>query len=197
MAAPGRQAGTRAHAPAVPHEIAFEAPAHVHDALGALARTEDVRLSPSGRRLAIAGFANGRIAIAEVEITRTAAGPEVAVTAVEHVESPAFQDPHGVDFVDEDVLVVANRGGGVAVLRLVPGGADLLATTGPVRTTRRACSTRPGPSRCARTLPAGARSSRATTTPTRSRGTRWTRAAGWWTASSSSGAGSTSPTAWR
>ena len=117
----------------MPHEIAFEAPGHVHDALGALARTEDVRLSPSGRRLAIAGFANGRIAIAEVEITRTAAGPEVAVTAVEHVESPAFQDPHGVDFVDEDVLVVANRGGGVAVLRLVPGRADLLATTGPVR----------------------------------------------------------------
>jgi hypothetical protein len=122
-----------AHAPAVPLEIAFEAPPHVHDVLAALARTEDVRLSPSGRRLAIAGFANGRIANADVEIERTASGPEVAVTGIEDVESPAFQDPHGVDFVDEETLVVANRGGGIAVLRLVPGGAELLATTGPVR----------------------------------------------------------------
>jgi DNA-binding beta-propeller fold protein YncE len=116
----------------VPLELAFTAPQEVRDALAAIGRTEDVRFSPSGRRLAIAGFANGRIAVAEVEISRESSAPTVAVTAIENVESPAFQDPHGLDFIDEETIVVGNRGGGVAVVRLTGARAELLATTAPV-----------------------------------------------------------------
>ena len=113
-------------------EIAFTAPQEVRDALAAIGRTEDVRFSPSGRRLAIAGFANGRIAVADVEISREGSTPAVSVTAVETVESPAFQDPHGLDFVDEETIVVGNRGGGVAVVRLTGAGAEVPAMTEPV-----------------------------------------------------------------
>jgi hypothetical protein len=113
----------------VPLEIAFDTSLEVRDALERLARTEDVRFSPNGKRLAIAGFARGRIAIAEVEITRDDSGPSVAVSAIEEVESPALLDPHGLDFVDDDTLVVGNRGGGVSVLRLEAAGAELVATT--------------------------------------------------------------------
>ncbi len=119
----------------MPLEIPFEATRAVREALAALGRTEDVRLSPSGRRLALAGFANGRIAVADVELSRDGSEPAVAVTAVAVTESPAFRDPHGLDFVDEETLVVGNRGGGIAVLRLAPGNgaAELLATTDSVR----------------------------------------------------------------
>jgi hypothetical protein len=112
VAVHGRQASG-----ATPHEIAFEAPAAARAVLARLGRTEDVRISPSGRRLAIAGFAKGRLALADVEIS----ADHVAVAAVEELESPALRDPHGLDFVDEDTLVVGDRGRGIAVLDLRSG----------------------------------------------------------------------------
>lgn len=116
-------------APPVPLEIAFDAPPAVREALARLARTEDVRFSPSGKRLAIAGFAKGRIAIADVEIARNGSGPRVAVTGIQELASPALEDPHGLDFADEETLVVGNRGGGVAVFGLTPASVGLMATT--------------------------------------------------------------------
>jgi DNA-binding beta-propeller fold protein YncE len=108
---------------AVPLEIGFDASADVRDDLAALARTEDVRFSPSGRRLAIAGFAGELIAIADVEITTSESGPEIAVTSLDQLESAALREPHGLDFVDDDTLAVGNRGGGVEVFRLPPAGS--------------------------------------------------------------------------
>jgi Lipoprotein LpqB beta-propeller domain len=104
-------------------EVGFEAPAAVRDALAAMGRTEDIRLSPNGRRLAFAGYGGGRIAIADVEFTSTASGPEVAVTSLDWLASPDLREPHGVDFVDDDTLVVADRIAGIFVFRLPgPGG---------------------------------------------------------------------------
>jgi hypothetical protein len=118
---------------AVSVEIGFDAPSDVRDALAALGRTEDVRLAPSGRRLAIACFARERIAVADVDIGISPSGPEIAVTSLDHLASPALREPHGLDFVDDDTLVVGNRAGGVAVLRLpAPGGADEMTKMGPV-----------------------------------------------------------------
>jgi hypothetical protein len=88
--------------------------------LGELGRTEDVRFSPSGTRLAIAGFLKNEIAVADVEITE---GPTVAVTAVIRVRSPALQLPHGLDWIDEESIVVGNRDGAVVELRTPPSGA--------------------------------------------------------------------------
>jgi DNA-binding beta-propeller fold protein YncE len=109
-------------------EVGFDAPEGVRAALAAIGRTEDVRFAPSGRRLAIACFVGQGIALADVAITVGESGPEIAVTSFDLLESTALNDPHGVDFVDDDTLVVANRGGGVAVLRLPSsGGGELTA----------------------------------------------------------------------
>ena len=102
----------------VPLEVGFDAPECVRDALAAIGRTEDVRFAPSGRRLAIACLVGQGIALADVAITVGESGPEIAVTSLDLLDSTALSDPHGIDFVDDDTLVVANRGGGVAVLRL-------------------------------------------------------------------------------
>jgi hypothetical protein len=106
-----------------PCELAFDASGPVHEALAALGRTEDVRFSPSGRRLAFACYSTEQVAVAELRIERSVSGPEIGVTRVDVLTSRDLREPHGLDFVDDDTLVVGNRGGGISVLRL-PDGAE-------------------------------------------------------------------------
>jgi hypothetical protein len=112
--------------------MAYEAPAHVRRALASMGRTEDIRFSPSGRRVAFACYARNEIALVDVAIDREAGSVKVAVTDVAFCGSPAIREPHGLDFVDENVLVVANRGGVLDVLRIpqpgTEGGAVSLAS---------------------------------------------------------------------
>jgi hypothetical protein len=102
-------------------EIALELPSMVRDVLDSLGRTEDVRLAPDGRRLAIACYWRDAIAIGDVELARSASGPAAALTRLELLGSPLLHEPHGLDWRDEETLVVANRAGGVALLRLADG----------------------------------------------------------------------------
>ena len=77
----------------------------VRERLAALGRTEDIRLSPSGRRLAIACYAIDRIAVGEIELSPGG----VRLRRLKPLSSPVVRHPHGVDFVDDDTLVVASR----------------------------------------------------------------------------------------
>ncbi|CAO3424241.1 hypothetical protein [Azospirillum doebereinerae] len=68
-------------------------------------RTEDVKFSPSGRRMAVISVDNC-IFIYDVNIT---ARPIQVILKIE-IRSASLIYPHGVDFLSEDVIVVANRG---------------------------------------------------------------------------------------
>ena len=99
--------------------IAYDAPPAVRAAVEQIQRVEDVTFSPSNRRLAIADFDRDVIVIADVEITFVHEhGPCVAVTNVAEFSSPRFRDPHGVDFVDDDTIIVASREGSVTIHRV-------------------------------------------------------------------------------
>lgn len=108
--------------------LAFEAPEEVREALAAMGRTEDVRLSPSGSRLAFACYKRSQIAVAEVAIERGASGVEVEISGLVFHDSPSLRDPHGLDFVDDEHIVVANRAGAIELLRL-PAPGDTVATS--------------------------------------------------------------------
>jgi hypothetical protein len=120
-----------------PDELRYEAPDAVRDAIAGMGRTEDLRFSPDGRRLAFACYATNRIAVAEVEI-----GPPIAVTRVVYLESERLQEPQGIDFLDDETIVVGNRAGDVEVFRirtdkLEPSGSagdasDLITSPGSV-----------------------------------------------------------------
>src|SRR5271165_5891223 len=106
-------------------ELQIEASDEVREALLGLGRTEDVRFAPDGHRIAIACFEQELIAVADIEISRSGAIPVVSITGLERFASTSLCEPHGLDFVDDDVIVVGNRGGGVSVFRLpagLPGG---------------------------------------------------------------------------
>jgi len=107
-------------------EIAFEAPEPVRAALQNLGRTEAVRFSPNQRRLALAGIARNSVAIVDIEIAQNGERPHVTVTDVVELTAPGLEYPHGVDFLDDDELLVVARRGPPAVLRLPPsaGASD-------------------------------------------------------------------------
>ena len=85
--------------------------------IGQLGRTEDIRFSPDGSRLAIAGFKKGSCLVLGVQVSD---GPSVALTSALEITSDQLRQPHGFDFIGNDRLVVANRDGAVTVFRLPP-----------------------------------------------------------------------------
>ena len=103
-------------------QIKYTAPKHVSEVLASLGRTEDVKLSPSNRRLAIASFLRNKIAIFDFQLTTTPNGKQVALEDATEISSPYFNYPHGIDFIDEETIIVVNRGGEVPILKLPPVG---------------------------------------------------------------------------
>src|SRR5439155_19840113 len=111
-------------------KIQYAAPQSVTDAIGSLGRTEDVRFSPSNRRLAVAAFKRDRIVVFDMDIASSLGATQVALTGGVELSSPALRLPHGLDFIDDNTLIVTSRGsedpvGGsaanVALFKLPPG----------------------------------------------------------------------------
>ena len=106
-------------------KISYQAAERVRALISTLGRTEDIRFSPNNRRLAIAAFNHSRIVLMDVEIATTGGTPEVSLTDGVEISSSCLRYPHGLDFLDDETLVVANREGDVAVFKLpsTRGGA--------------------------------------------------------------------------
>ena len=102
-------------------EIQYTAQQSVTDAVGSLGRTEDVRFSPSNRRLAVASFSRNRIVVFDIDIASSSGATQVALTGGVELASSALQWPHGLDFIDDDTLIVTSRGSDVALFKLPPG----------------------------------------------------------------------------
>lgn len=97
------------------NEIEWTASPRAEAVLAALGRTEDVAFSPSHRRLAVAGFHADRIAVFAIAIDRTAGAGKVTLGEVVEIHAPTLRKPHGVSFIDEGTVAVANRNGSVQV----------------------------------------------------------------------------------
>ncbi len=104
-------------------QLNYTASPHVAELIAAMGRTEDVRFSPSNRRLAVAGYLKDRCTLLDIEIDRAAARPGIVIRDAMTLCSPMLNEPHGFDFIDENTLVVANRSGIVVVLP-IPRGAS-------------------------------------------------------------------------
>jgi DNA-binding beta-propeller fold protein YncE len=111
-------------------EIQYTAQQSVTDAVGSLGRTEDVRFSPSNRRLAVASFIRNRIVVFDIDIASSLGATQIALTGGVELSSPALRLPHGLDFIDDNTLIVTSRGSegrvdgptaNVALFRLPPG----------------------------------------------------------------------------
>ncbi len=99
-------------------EISLDAPQSIRAALRRIGRSEDVSFAPNNRRLALACFDHNSIAIVDVDITTAGDRSTVIVTGVAEYSSPCLMRPHGVDFLDDETVLVANRKGNVVAFRL-------------------------------------------------------------------------------
>ena len=101
-------------------QLDYAAPQHVRDVVARLGRTEDVKFSPSNRRLAIAGFSNNKIAVFDVNLDISQNTKTINLTDVAEIYSTYLNYPHGIDFLDDETIIVANRGGNACILKLPP-----------------------------------------------------------------------------
>ena len=99
-------------------QIGFEAPENVRKVIASLGRTEDVKFSPSNRRLAVVGHWTHRIAVFDVAIDPSRNPKSVAITNVTEIASSYLKSPHGLDFIDDNKIIVANRGGEACIFEL-------------------------------------------------------------------------------
>jgi hypothetical protein len=102
-------------------KIDYEAPQHVRDVIASLGRTEDVKFSPSNRRLAVAGFFRNKITIFDVSIADSGNSKTVALTGVAEISSADLKWPHGLVFLDDNKVLVANRIGNACIFELPAG----------------------------------------------------------------------------
>lgn len=103
-------------------QIPFEASEDVRAAIEAIGRTEDLRFSPDNSLLAIAGYFTNRCLILRTHVAQARNGPRITVDDFMTVSADTMNSLHGIDFVDNETLAVANREGIVSILRL-PGGS--------------------------------------------------------------------------
>lgn len=93
--------------------LAFRPSEVVADRIRALGRTEDVMFSPDQKRLAIAGFSGNRILVMEIRTITDSGATVVLSEGCVELLCPEFNYPHGLAWMDDDTLVVANREGDV------------------------------------------------------------------------------------
>jgi len=91
------------------------------DVIATLGRTEDIRFSPSNRRLVVLSFSKNKGAVFEVNVSASPEGKIIISDAFEF-SSSHLKRPHGVDFIDEEKIIVANREGDITIFELPSGG---------------------------------------------------------------------------
>lgn len=81
-----------------------------------LGRTEDIQLSPDNRRIAIAGANEDKILILSIDTAAVWDGGPVRLGNSLELTCSDFQFPHGLFWVDDRTIIVANRNGHVTVI---------------------------------------------------------------------------------
>lgn len=105
----------------LPGQVALRGDPRVLATLHAIGRTEDVRIRRDGHLAVIAGFLDGTLTF--LDLPR---GDGMQVGAVVTLGAPGLGLPHGIEFVSDDVIVVADREAGLLFFTLVPGAGGVL-----------------------------------------------------------------------
>ncbi|MDG5974062.1 hypothetical protein H010_02297 [Hydrogenophaga taeniospiralis CCUG 15921] len=95
-----------------------EADAHIWSAIARIGRTEDLHFSPNNQRLALVGHLKNQLLVLDIEVPPLAQGGSIRLIDYLEVRSDALVYPHGVFWLDDQTLIVANRQGEAPVLHI-------------------------------------------------------------------------------
>jgi DNA-binding beta-propeller fold protein YncE len=100
--------------------IPFSADLDAQRAIDGIGRTEDVHFSPDNQRLALVGHLDNRLLVLGVRLAGDGATPRIHLHSPQEILSDAFAYPHGVFWINDETLIVANRQGDAPILRVPP-----------------------------------------------------------------------------
>jgi len=106
------------------YALEYSAPDRVRGVIAALGRTEDVKFSPNNSRLAVTSFLKNQITVFEICIAASEGVTKISVMDAVEISSSYLRQPHGVDFIDDGKIIVANRKGDATIFELPAGGGD-------------------------------------------------------------------------
>lgn len=112
--------------------VPFSMDADLACEIASIGRTEDVVFSPDGGRLAIIGHLANRLLLLSIDRRSTGDEPPLHLHSPLLLESSALAYPHGAFWIDEQTLVVANRGGAACIFRVPPPGTAGLHRVEPL-----------------------------------------------------------------
>lgn len=122
-----------------PQKIGLKISPSAEEAIRQVGRTEDIRFSPDNTRIVTPGFRQGSCLILDVEFGRHGSEPIIEITGFVEIRSKALHHPHGIDFIDNNTLIVANRRGWLAVFDLPrERGMNRTVSLEPVRVIKKA-----------------------------------------------------------
>lgn len=105
-------------------KVHFSADTNVRTCLRQIGRTEDISVTPSGDRIALAGFNAEKVYLFDMLFTRSGKKPYITLKNPVEISSAGMHKPHGLSFLNDHLLVVVNREGGAELIRLPPEGTS-------------------------------------------------------------------------
>lgn len=99
------------------HQIKIKGDDEVLRQLSQLGRTEDLHLSPNGNKLAIAGYVLNEIYIFELRNSEKS-NKQIHLNCFLRIQSPDLKNPHGVFWLDDSTIAVANREDATCIFKL-------------------------------------------------------------------------------
>jgi hypothetical protein len=115
-------------------QIEYSATEDVRAAIARLERTEDVQFAPGGGRLAVTAFNENRLLVLGIDVGSHAEPPTIVITSWLELESDALRQPHGLSWIDERTIAVANRNGQLSIFELPSQPASGSISLAPVKT---------------------------------------------------------------
>jgi len=100
--------------------IRYLASKGTRDLIADMGRTEDLKFSPDSRWIAIAGYRTNRIYVFAVRIFSRNGTKTIEIGKAASIRSASILEPHGIEFLGTDHLIVANRSGFIEILPLPP-----------------------------------------------------------------------------
>lgn len=94
----------------------FEATEAVLSALDNIGRTEDLSFSPNNLRLAIVSYSLSKVVIFDLDVRIATNIESILFTDCYEIISPDLNHPHGIAWLDNQTIIVANRFGAAVVL---------------------------------------------------------------------------------
>ena len=98
--------------------IDLDIPDSIKIVLNKLGRTEDLSFSPDHRKLALVGYLFNRILILDIKFSEKKDKRQFVISNYLEICSSSFNNPHGVAWINNKTIVVANRLGGAFLLAL-------------------------------------------------------------------------------